>query len=83
MTKEHKELALTVVEDVLRQFPATEFYSMHPSPESPTDIWLEFLASDEEAQWQILEYASEKTSSILTQYGYKLTPMPFVRSLAA
>jgi hypothetical protein len=79
MNLKHKELAESIIADVLQHFPTSEFYSMHPSPESATDIWLEFIVPDEETQWNILEYASEKTTDILTHYGYKLTPMPFVK----
>jgi hypothetical protein len=80
MNLQQRELAESLVSDVLQHFPNAEFYAMHPSPENQSDIWLEFLVNDEESQWQVLEYASQQTTDVLTKFGYKFSPIPLVRT---
>jgi hypothetical protein len=72
-----QELIDQLFREVKQKFPEVEFISISRSPEDPADLWLNVTApADEDREIELREFASEKTSDILLDFGYLILVMP-------
>lgn len=72
-----QELIDQLLREVKEKFPEVELISVSRSPEDPADLWLNVTApADEDREIELREFASEKTSDILLDYGYLILVMP-------
>lgn len=59
------------------QFPEVELLGVTASPEDPNDVWLNVTApADEDREIALIEFAGDKTTDILIDYGYDICVMP-------
>lgn len=77
-----KKLANKLYLAIKEKFPEVELMSITESPEDPADLWLNIaISTDEDREIEIREFASEKSTDILLDYGYHILAMP--RSVAS
>mgnify|MGYP001594838913 CR=1 FL=1 len=72
-----KELVDEMFYTIKEKFPEIEMVNITESPEDPSDLWLNITApKDEEREIELREFASEKATDILLDYGYHISVMP-------
>ncbi len=77
MNFKQKELILEFYNAIREKFPETEFLSVAESPENPNDLWINITApEDEDREDELIEFAGNKGTDILLDYGYYLLVMP-------
>jgi hypothetical protein len=78
-----EELIEEIFGAVKDKFPEVEFISVTESPEDPADLWINISAPEnEDREDELIEFASDKTTDVLLDYGYHMLVMP-VRKQAA
>lgn len=74
---QEKKLANELYTAIKEKFPEVELMSITESPEDPADLWLNIAVStDEDREIEIREFASEKSTDILLDYGLHILAMP-------
>ena len=72
-----QELLEKLVDDIRSQFPEVEYLYTTPSAENPNELWIHVTApKDEEREFALIEFSSEKTMDILLNYGYPMLVLP-------
>ncbi|NUO78995.1 hypothetical protein HUU05_02885 [candidate division KSB1 bacterium] len=72
-----QELIEGLIDSVREKFPEVELVKINESPEDPADLWLNVTAPENEDRLiELLEFASNKSSNILLDYGYQILVMP-------
>ncbi len=72
-----REIIEKLVEDIQKRFPEVEFIDVTPSPENPNDLWINVTAPEAEVrEFELMEFAADKTTDILLNYGYHMLVMP-------
>ena len=72
-----KELIDELFKAVKEKFSEVELISITESPEDPNDLWVNVTApEDEDREIELVEFASEKATEILLDYGYHISIMP-------
>ncbi len=72
-----QELIDQLLREVKEKFPEVDFINVTRSPENPEDLWLNVTSpEDEDREIELGEFASEKTTDILLDYGYLILVMP-------
>jgi len=72
-----EELIKRFVKDVQKKFPDVKFINVTTSPENPNELWIRVTAPEnEEREFELVEYSSDKTIDILLEYGYHILVMP-------
>lgn len=79
-----QELIDRLLREVKEKFPEVEFISVTRGPEDPADLWLNITAPvDEDREIELREFAGEKTTDILLEYGYLILVMPIEKEYVA
>ncbi len=72
-----QELIDSLLQAVKQKFPEVELISVTESPEDPADLWVNVTApSDEDREIELMEFAADKSTDILLDYGYQILIMP-------
>lgn len=72
-----QELVEGLSGSIHEKFPEVELVQITESPEDPADLWLNVTAPpDEDRLIELLDFASNKSSDILLDYGYQILVMP-------
>ncbi len=72
-----KEIIGKLFNAVKEKFPEIEFISVTEGPENPADLWINVTApEDEEREDELIEFAGDKGTDILLDYGYYFLLMP-------
>lgn len=71
-----EELIRKLLKEVQKEFPEVKFININRSPENPNDIWVNVTAPDtEEREFELREFAADKSMDILLDYGYHISIM--------
>jgi len=77
MNFKQKEIIGKLFNAVKEKFPEIEFISVTEDPENPADFWINVTApEDEEREDELIEFAGDKITDILLDYGYYFLVMP-------
>jgi hypothetical protein len=77
MNFKQKELILEFYNAIREKFPETEFISVTEGPENPDDLWINITApANEDREDELIEFAGDKGTDILLDYGYYILAMP-------
>ncbi|MBF0100411.1 MAG: hypothetical protein HQK77_05830 [Desulfobacterales bacterium] len=72
-----EELIDELLNSVKKNFPEVELINITESPEDSDSLWILVTApKDETKEIELREFASDKTTDILTDYGYHMLIMP-------
>ncbi len=72
-----QELIDGLIGSIHEKFPEVELVKISESPEDPADLWLNVTSpADEDRLIELLDFASNKSSDILLDYGYQILVMP-------
>lgn len=78
-----EELIQRLVTQIKEEFPEVDLISITESPEDPESLWINVTApEDEDRDMALIEFAGDKITDILLDYGYHMLVMP-VRKEAA
>ena len=73
----HEELIDELVNTIIKKFPEVEFINISESPEDQESLWINVTSpKDEDKEIELREFASDKTTDILIDYGYHMLVMP-------
>jgi uncharacterized protein (UPF0332 family) len=79
LNHKQEELIAQLAREIEEKFPDIRFVEVVPSPESTNTLWLEFTKpADDDRFIEVGEYASERTTDILLDYGYHFVVLPSV-----
>ncbi|MBF0228422.1 MAG: hypothetical protein HQK63_02325 [Desulfamplus sp.] len=72
-----KELIEKLVNKLKKRFPEVELIDITESPEDSESLWINITAPEkEDREIELREFASDKTTDILVDYGYHILVMP-------
>lgn len=72
-----EELIKELVKDIEKKLPEVKFINVTPSPENPNELWINMrIPDDEDREFELVEFSSNKTMDILLEYGYHFLVMP-------
>ena len=72
-----QELIDELFQAVKTRFPEVDLINIAESPEDPNDLWINITApEDEDREFELMDFASDKSMDILMQYGYHMLVMP-------
>ena len=76
-----KDLIEQLANEIEEKFPEVKFVEVELDPESDNTLWLKFTQPDDEDRLiELGEYASERTTDILLDYGYHFVVLPVVEN---
>ncbi len=79
-----QQLADEFMQAVKEKFPEVELLKVIESPGDSTDLWMHVTApAPEEREFELREFASEKSADILDDYGYLILIMPRSKNAAS
>ncbi len=77
-----EELIKNLMKSVKRKFPEVELINVSESPEDSESLWIQVSApKDENKEFELRAFASDKTTDILIDYGYHMLVMPTRRKI--
>ena len=77
MNFKQKELVETFFQTIKAEFTEVELIDVTESPEDPCDLWVNVTApEDEDREITMTEFACDKTTDMLLDYGYHILIMP-------
>jgi len=77
-----EELIKNLMKTVKRKFPEVELINVSESPEDSESLWIQVSApKDENKEFELRAFASDKTTDILIDYGYHMLVMPTRRKI--
>ncbi len=72
-----EELLQNLVQELEGKFPEMKFVKAYPGLEGENSWWLDFTGPEtDERLIEVGEYASERTTDILLDYGYHFVVLP-------
>ncbi len=72
-----QQLADDFFQSVKSKFPEIQLINITPSPEDPRDLWINITApADEDREFELMDWVSEKSADILLEYGYSILVLP-------
>lgn len=72
-----QQLADDFFQSVKSKFPEIQLINITPSPEDPRDLWINITApDDEDREFELMDWVSEKSADILMEYGYSILVLP-------
>lgn len=78
-----EELIQQLVAQIRAEFPEVDLISIVEHPEDPESLWINVTApDDEDREMDLIEFAGDRITDILLDYGYHMLVMP-VRKEAA
>jgi hypothetical protein len=78
LTNKQHELVDELLAIIRAKFPDTTLLSLHKSPESDNDVWVNIGVPDDDTFIAIGELVSMRENEMLLETGYKITVMPNV-----
>jgi hypothetical protein len=78
LTAKQHELVDELLGIIRAKFPETALLSIHTSPESENDIWLNIGVPDDDTFIAIGQLVSMRENEMLLETGYKITVMPHI-----
>lgn len=81
LTKKQRELIDELLEIIRAKFPETRLISIHSSPESDNDIWVNVSVPDDDTFLAISSLVSMRETDMLVETGYQITIMPRIEAL--
>jgi hypothetical protein len=78
LTKKQHELIDELLEIIRTQFPESRLISLHPSPESDNDIWVNVSVPDDDTFLAVSRLVSMREAEMLMETGYQITVMPHI-----
>ncbi len=77
-----EELIEELMKTVRGKFPDVELIDVTESPEDSESLWINVTSpDDEDRKIALREFAADKTTDILTDYGYHMLVMPTRKSI--
>ncbi len=77
-----EELIEELIKTVQDKFPDVELIDITESPEDSESLWINVTSpDDEDRKIALREFAADKTTDILTDYGYHMLVMPTRKSI--
>ncbi len=77
ITAQQKRLIDKLFGTIKEKYSEIELISITESPEDPNDVWVNVtLPEGEEREIELIEFASNKATDILLDYGYHISVMP-------
>ena len=71
-----EELARKLFSSLKHQFPEVSLINVTESPADPRAVWVNVTSpEDEDREIDLIEFAGEKTTDILLDYGYYISIM--------
>jgi hypothetical protein len=71
-----EELARELYSTLKKKYPEVELIDISESPADPRAIWVNITApEDEDREIDLIEFAGDKTTDILLDYGYYISIM--------
>jgi len=81
MNFKQEELIEKLMQTVRDRFPEVELINIMESPEDSESLWINVSGpEDEDREIALREFAADKTTDILTDYGYHMLVMPTPKS---
>jgi hypothetical protein len=78
-----EELIQGLVRKIKKRYPEVELVTVVESPEDPETLWIRVSApEDEDREIEMREFASDKATDILMDYGYHMLVMPTRKAAA-
>jgi len=78
-----EELIQQLMAQIGEEFPEVDFINIVEHPEDPESLWINVTApGDEDREMDLIEFAGDRITDILLDYGYHMLVMP-VRKKAA
>jgi hypothetical protein len=78
-----EELIQQLMAQIREEFPEVDLISIMEHPEDPESLWINVTApGDEDREMDLIEFAGDRITDILLDYGYHMLVMP-VRKKAA
>ncbi len=72
-----EELIQDLMSQIKERYPEVDLIGVLESPESRSSLWVEVTApEDEDREIEMSEFAADKVSDILLDYGYHMLVMP-------
>jgi len=72
-----EELIEGLMKTVRDRYPEIKLINVTESPEDSESLWINVTApEDEDREIELREFAADKTTDILTDYGYHMLVMP-------
>lgn len=72
-----EELINRLMKQIREKFPETDLINITESPEDPETLWINVTApDDEDRDMELIEFAGDKITDILLDYGYHMLVMP-------
>ncbi len=72
-----EELIDKLLNTLGKKFPEVKFIDITESPEDADSLWINVTSpKDEDREIELREFASDKTTDILIDYGYHMLVMP-------
>ena len=72
-----EELIEGLMKIVRDRYPEIKLINVTESPEDSESLWINVTApEDEDREIELREFAADKTTDILTDYGYHMLVMP-------
>jgi len=79
LNHKQQELLEELVKDIETKFPETKFVEAYSGLEGENSVWIDFTEpADEDRLIALGEYASERTTDIMLDYGYHFVVLPVV-----
>ncbi len=71
-----EELARGLFDAIKEKFPEVELINIAESPANSEDVWVNITApEDEDREIELIEFAGDKTTDMLLDYGYYISIM--------
>ncbi len=78
-----QQLADELMQTVKEKFPEVELLKVIENPGDSSDLWMQVTAPvSEEQEFELRDFASERSADILDDYGYLILVMPRKQELA-
>ncbi len=72
-----EELIDKLMSQIKERFPEVDLINITESPEDPESLWINVTRPyDEDRDLELLEFAGDKVTDILLDYGYHMLVMP-------
>lgn len=78
-----EELINELILNIREKFPEVELINITESPEDPESLWLNVTwPEDEDREIDLINFAGDKATDILLDYGYHMGLMPVSKKAA-
>ncbi|MDM8517316.1 hypothetical protein QUF76_14030 [Desulfobacterales bacterium HSG16] len=72
-----EELIERLMSQIREKFPEVDLINITEHPEDPESLWINVTGpEDEDRDMELIEFAGDKVTDILMDYGYHMLVMP-------